>query len=41
MSPLAVDSGRTITLQQLSEQVKDTLCSIRPDEEFRLQAATG
>ena len=38
--PLATDSGRTITLQQLSEQVKDTLCNIRPNGEFRLQAAT-
>jgi MoaA/NifB/PqqE/SkfB family radical SAM enzyme len=33
-------TGRTITLQQLSEQVKDTLCNIRPNGEFRLQATT-
>ncbi|WP_327110308.1 radical SAM protein [Nocardia sp. NBC_01730] len=32
--------GRSITLQQLSEQVKDTLCNIRPNGEFRLQAST-
>ncbi|MFI5540698.1 radical SAM protein [Nocardia sp. NPDC051900] len=38
--PLTVNPGRTITLQQLSEQVKDTLCNIRPNGEFRLQAAT-
>ncbi|HEY3895548.1 MAG TPA: radical SAM protein [Pseudonocardiaceae bacterium] len=37
---LTVNPGRTITLQQLSEQVKDTLCNIRPNGEFRLQAAT-
>ncbi|MET8077037.1 radical SAM protein [Streptomyces sp. NPDC005303] len=37
---LVVNPGRTITLQQLSEQVKDTLCNIRPNGEFRLQAAT-
>lgn len=33
-------TGCTITLQQLSEQVKDTLCNIRPNGEFRLQATT-
>ncbi|WP_063047822.1 radical SAM protein [Nocardia pseudovaccinii] len=38
--PLASNPARTITLQQLSEQVKDTLCNIRPNGEFRLQAAT-
>ncbi len=38
--PLAVNPARTMTLQQLSEQVKDTLCNIRPNGEFRLQAAT-
>ncbi|MEV6135030.1 radical SAM protein [Nocardia sp. NPDC051990] len=38
--PLAVNPTRTITLQQLSEQVKDTLCNVRPNGEFRLQAAT-
>ncbi|MFF7941584.1 radical SAM protein [Nocardia gamkensis] len=38
--PLKVNPGRTITLQQLSEQVKDTLCNVRPNGEFRLQAAT-
>ncbi|OXR40149.1 Coenzyme PQQ synthesis protein E [Nocardia cerradoensis] len=38
--PLATNPARTITLQQLSEQVKDTLCNIRPNGEFRLQAAT-
>ncbi|MGY1980091.1 radical SAM protein [Nocardia gipuzkoensis] len=38
--PVVINSGRTITLQQLSEQVKDTLCNIRPNGEFRLQAAT-
>ncbi|MBB5916823.1 MoaA/NifB/PqqE/SkfB family radical SAM enzyme [Nocardia transvalensis] len=37
---LRVNPSRTITLQQLSEQVKDTLANIRPDGEFRLQAAT-
>jgi MoaA/NifB/PqqE/SkfB family radical SAM enzyme len=37
---LTVNPARTITLQQLSEQVKDTLCNIRPNGEFRLQAAT-
>ncbi|MGV9680961.1 radical SAM protein [Nocardia sp. NPDC003482] len=37
---LAVNPHRTITLQQLSEQVKDTLANIRPTGEFRLQAAT-
>ncbi|MEV6319905.1 radical SAM protein [Nocardia sp. NPDC051787] len=35
-----VNPSRSITLQQLSEQVKDTLCNIRPNGEFRLQAAT-
>ncbi|MCP2276054.1 Radical SAM superfamily protein [Nocardia amikacinitolerans] len=38
--PLAINPSRTMTLQQLSEQVKDTLCNIRPNGEFRLQAAT-
>lgn len=37
---LTVNPSRTITLQQLSEQVKDTLANIRPNGEFRLQAAT-
>ncbi|MEG8182435.1 radical SAM protein [Nocardia terpenica] len=37
---LKVNPSRSITLQQLSEQVKDTLCNIRPNGEFRLQAAT-
>lgn len=37
---LTVNPSRSITLQQLSEQVKDTLCNIRPNGEFRLQAAT-
>ncbi|MFE7720555.1 radical SAM protein [Nocardia rhizosphaerihabitans] len=40
LRPLAVNPSRTMTLQQLSEQVKDTLCNIRPSGEFRLQAAT-
>ncbi|WP_327149522.1 radical SAM protein [Nocardia sp. NBC_01329] len=35
-----IRTGRTITLQQLSEQIKDTLCNIRPNGEFRLQATT-
>lgn len=38
--PLAINPARTMTLQQLSEQVKDTLCNIRPSGEFRLQATT-
>ncbi|NNH69433.1 radical SAM protein [Nocardia uniformis] len=37
---LTVNPRRTITLQQLSEQVKDVLCNVRPNGEFRLQAAT-
>ncbi|WP_280357052.1 radical SAM protein [Nocardia otitidiscaviarum] len=37
---LTVNPHRTITLQQLSEQVKDVLCNVRPNGEFRLQAAT-
>ncbi len=37
---LTVNPSRTITLQQLSEQVKDTLCNIRPNGEFRLQVTT-
>lgn len=33
-----VDAGRTITLQQLVEQQKDSLIHVRPDGEFRLAA---
>lgn len=35
-----VDRGRTITLQQLSEQRKDSLIHVRPDGEFRLAPAS-
>lgn len=38
--PLRVNGGRTMTLQQLSEQVKDSLVNVRPNGEFRLNAAT-
>lgn len=37
---LTVNPGRTITLQQLSEQLKSSLANVRPDGQFRLQAAT-
>jgi len=35
-----LDGGRTITLQQLSEQVKDTLLHVRPDGTVKLTAAS-
>ncbi len=35
-----VEGGRTITLQQLSEQVKDSLVHVRPNGEVRLAAAS-
>ena len=35
-----LDGGRGITLQQLSEQVKDTLLHIRPDGQVKLTAAS-
>ena len=38
--PLVVNGGRTMTLQQVSEQVKDSLVNVRPNGEFRLNAAT-
>ncbi len=37
---LVVDGGRTITLQQMSEQVKDSLVHVRPDGNFRITAAS-
>ncbi|WP_433657998.1 radical SAM protein [Nocardia sp. CA-128927] len=40
LSSDVTNPGRMMTLQQLSEQVKDTLCNIRPNGEFRLQAST-
>jgi len=38
--PLHVNNGRTITLQQLSEQAKDSLVNVRPNGEFRINATT-
>lgn len=35
-----LDGGRSITLQQLSEQVKDTLLHVRPDGQVKLTAAS-
>lgn len=35
-----LDGGRSITLQQLSEQVKDTLLHVRPDGRVKLTAAS-
>jgi len=38
--PLHVNNARTITLQQLSEQAKDSLVNVRPNGEFRINATT-
>jgi hypothetical protein len=35
-----LDGGRSITLQQLSEQVKDSLLHVRPDGQVKLTAAS-
>lgn len=37
---LVVDGGRGITLQQVSEQVKNTLVHVRPDGQVKLTAAS-
>jgi len=37
---LHVNNARTITLQQLSEQAKDSLVNVRPNGEFRINATT-
>jgi len=38
--PLRVNNARTITLQQLSEQAKDSLVNVRPSGELRISATT-